>query len=83
LDSGGGDSYSLWNRVYFVPDAKLIAVLSQSKDQVVLYKFDPEEGRFAKADFDYLFVTSEPPVAKSRESVHLPHHGGKRRTRTR
>jgi hypothetical protein len=47
--------------VYFVPDAKVIAVLPASNDQVVLHKVDPE-GALEKSGLDYLIVTSQPPV---------------------
>jgi hypothetical protein len=49
-----------WRNVFFVPDAKVIAVLPGSHDQVVLHKFDPEAA-LEKSGLDYLIVTSRPP----------------------
>jgi hypothetical protein len=51
-----------WKRVFFVPDAKVIVVLPKGNDQVVLFKFDPEEA-LEKSGLDYLLVTSRPPRA--------------------
>jgi hypothetical protein len=60
FDSAGGDSHALWRRVVFVPDAKVIAVLPESQDRVVLYPFDPDAA-LEKSGQDYLLVTSRPP----------------------
>ena len=49
-----------WRLVYFIPDAKVIAVLPPSNDQVVLHKFDPDAA-LEKSGEDYLLVTSQPP----------------------
>ena len=61
FDSGGGDTYHLWNRVYFVPDAKVSADSPVSGDQVGRYKMDPDAA-LEKAGLDYLLVTSQPPA---------------------
>jgi hypothetical protein len=47
--------------VYFVPDAKVIAVLPPGNDRVVLHKFDADAA-LAKSGLDYLIVTSRPPA---------------------
>ncbi|MDB5313532.1 MAG: hypothetical protein JWO38_7734 [Gemmataceae bacterium] len=60
LDSVGGDTYHMWKRVFFIPDAKVIVLLPLSNDQVVLYKFDAEAA-LEKSGQDYLLVTSQPP----------------------
>jgi Trypsin-like peptidase domain len=49
-----------WSRVFFVPQANLIAVLPVSNDQIVLHKFDIDAA-LEKSSVDYLFVTSQPP----------------------
>ena len=49
--------------MYFVPDAKVIAVLPSSNDQVVLHKFDADAA-LEKSGQDYLIVTL--PAAESR-----------------
>lgn len=51
-----------WKRVFFVPDAKVIAVLPPGNDRVVLHKFDADAA-LAKSGLDYLMVTSRPPAA--------------------
>jgi S1-C subfamily serine protease len=48
--------------VFFVSQAKVVAVLPKAKDRIVLYKLDVDEG-LKKSDRDYLFVTSHPPFA--------------------
>lgn len=60
VDQFGRDHYAMWKRVFFVPDAKVIAVLPSSNDQVVLYKVDPD-AELEKSGQDYLLVTSQPP----------------------
>ena len=60
FDSAGGDSYAMWSRVVFVPDAKFIALLPKGSDQIVLYKFDAEAA-LATSGLDYLIVTSAAP----------------------
>jgi S1-C subfamily serine protease len=52
-------------RVYFLPDAKLIVTLPPGNDRVVLHHVDVEQA-LAKADVDYLFVTSASPAAAKR-----------------
>jgi S1-C subfamily serine protease len=49
-----------WRRVFFIPEAKVIAVLPVSNDRVVLHKFDVDDA-LEKSGLDYLFVTSQPP----------------------
>ncbi len=55
-----GGPIGSWRRVYFVPDAKVIAVLPASNDQVVLHKFDADAA-LEKSGANYLLVTSQPP----------------------
>ncbi|MBA4192705.1 MAG: hypothetical protein C0467_32465 [Planctomycetaceae bacterium] len=49
-----------WRRVFFVPDANVIAVLPSSNDRVVLHKFDADAA-LEKSGHDYLIVTSQAP----------------------
>ena len=49
-------------RVFFVPKAQAVAVVPLAGDKVVLYKVDID-AELAKADIDYLFVSSQPPAA--------------------
>ena len=60
LDSAGGDSYSLWRKVFFVPDAKAILVLPSSNDRVEFYKIDADAA-LEKSGENYLLITSKPP----------------------
>jgi S1-C subfamily serine protease len=48
-------------RVFFIPDAKLVVTIPATCDRLILYRFDIEEAT-AKAGIDYLIVTSRPPV---------------------
>lgn len=56
-DRGAGGP---WKRVFFVPDAKVIAVLPGGNDQVVLHKFDADAA-LEQSGLDYFLVTSRPP----------------------
>ena len=60
FDGWNREAFGPWKRVFFVPDAKVIAVLPPSNDQVVLHKFDPEAA-LEKSGQNYLIVTSQPP----------------------
>ena len=59
LDSVGADTYRIWSRVFFIPDAKVIAVLPFGDDRIVLNRFDPDDA-LEKSGEDYLIVTSNP-----------------------
>jgi len=61
FDGWDRDRFGPWKRVYFVPDAKVIAVLPGSNDQVVLHKIDADAA-LEKSGADYLIVTSQPPA---------------------
>lgn len=60
FDGWDREAFGPWKRVFFVPDAKVIAVLPASNDQVVLHKFDADAA-LEKSGQNYLFVTSSPP----------------------
>jgi hypothetical protein len=70
-----------WKRAFFIPEAKVIAVLPVSNDRVVLHKFDLDDA-LEKSGLDYLFVTSQPPrAAKPGDTFTYPlvvksKHGG-------
>jgi len=49
-----------WRKVFFVPDAKVIAVLPASNDRVVFHKLDADAA-LEKSGLDYLIVTSQAP----------------------
>lgn len=49
-------------RVLFVPEAKLIAIIPNSSDRLVLHRLDVD-ATLEKSGVDYLYVTSPPPVA--------------------
>ncbi len=59
FDGWDRDPSGPWKRAFLIPDAKVIAVLPASNDQVVLHKFDAEEA-LEKSGEDYLLVTSRP-----------------------
>ena len=61
FDGWDREGFGPWKRVFFVPDAKVIAVLPPSNDRVVLYKFDADEA-LEKSGLDYLIITSQPPA---------------------
>jgi S1-C subfamily serine protease len=61
FDGWDRERFGPWKRVYFIPDAKVIAVLPPSNDQVVLHKFDANAA-LEKSGLDYLIVTSQPPA---------------------
>lgn len=61
FDGWDRERFGPWKRVFFVPDAKVIAVLPASNDQVVLHKFDADEA-LEKSGLDYLLITSQPPT---------------------
>ena len=61
-DWSGG--FSLEKRVYLVPRGKLIALLSQRQDSVLIRRFDPEE-ELRRSSRDYLVVASVPPGSVS------------------
>jgi S1-C subfamily serine protease len=60
FDGWDREPFGPWKRVFFVPDAKVIAVLPASNDQVVLHKIDPD-AELEKSGQEYLLVTSQPP----------------------
>jgi WD40 repeat protein len=67
------DTLTDWNRgvppferhVFLIPDAKLLVVLPNGDDRLVLHRFDLDE-LLAKADTDYLFVQSQPVTVAAR-----------------
>jgi len=54
--------YGMDNRLFLIPDAKLMAILAETGDKIVLHRFDLD-ALLEKSDVDYLFVTSRPPAA--------------------
>jgi hypothetical protein len=61
FDGWDRDAWGPWKRVYFVPQAKFIAVLPAGNDRVVLHRFDAEAA-LEKSGLNYLLVTSQPPA---------------------
>ncbi len=61
FDGWDREDFGPWKRVFFIPDAKVIAVLPPSNDQVVLHKFDADAA-LEKSGLDYLIITSQPPA---------------------
>jgi hypothetical protein len=60
FDGWDREAFGPWKRVFLVPDAHVIAVLPQTNDQVVLYKFNAEAALESSGQ-DYLIITSQPP----------------------
>ncbi|MDY3552419.1 serine protease [Gemmata sp. JC717] len=60
FDGWDRETFGPWKRVFFVPDAKVIAVLPASNDQVLLHKFDADAA-LEKSGLNYLLVASQPP----------------------
>jgi hypothetical protein len=48
--------------IFLIPDAKLLVLLSDSGDKLILHRFDLD-ALLAKSDADFLFVTGRPPGA--------------------
>ncbi len=61
----GASPLTFDKRVHFLPRAKLIITLPAGEDRLVLHRFDPDQA-IEKSDLDYLFVTSQPPLAVRR-----------------
>lgn len=64
LGYGGNPANKLHHdkRVHLIPDAKLLVTIPNTNDKLVLRRFDLD-ALLAKADVDYLFVTSKAPAA--------------------
>lgn len=60
FDHWSRDPWGPYRRVFFVPDAKVIAVLPVSNDRVVLHRFDVDAA-LESSGLDYLLVTSVAP----------------------
>jgi len=45
------------NRIWYVPDARMIVTLPMTNDRLIVHRVDLDEA-LEKADIDYLFVTS-------------------------
>ncbi len=63
-DSFARDRVTLDKRVYLVPSGKLIAILPERQDSVVIRHFDPEE-ELQQSGKDYVVVMSRPPYSVS------------------
>jgi hypothetical protein len=48
-------------RIHLIPDAKLLVTIPNTNDRLIVRRFDLDE-LLAKADVDYLFVASQPPL---------------------
>jgi hypothetical protein len=57
---GDASTLPLQKRVFFIPTAKVIIVLSPTHDKLYLHRFDLNEA-LEKSEIDYLLVTSSPP----------------------
>jgi hypothetical protein len=60
---------SLDKRVHLIPDAKLLVVLPETNDRLIVRRVDPEEA-LEKSEFDYLLVTSTPVNVVTRGSLY-------------
>ncbi len=60
FDNWDRDPYGPWRRMFFIPEANVIAVLPVGNDRVVLHKFDVDTA-LEKSGLDYLFVVSQVP----------------------
>ena len=54
--------WAIDSHVFFIPQAKVVAVLPRASDKIMLYKVDVD-AELAKTELDYLFVASQPPLA--------------------
>lgn len=62
---GGGGPLPLSRRLHVVPDATLVITMPESRTSLTLRRFDLF-AEMEKADVDYFFVTSRPPLAATR-----------------
>lgn len=51
-----------WERIFLVPDVKVLAALDEACEKVTLHRVDPDK-LLADAKFDVLLVASQPPPA--------------------
>lgn len=65
----GGVGSELDQRVFLIPDAKLLVVLPEGRDRLILHRFDLD-ALLEKSGVDYLFVTSRPPSEAVRGSTY-------------
>lgn len=59
-------------RVHFVPEAKLIAIVPNSNDRLVLHRFDPFEEMAKRAKQNVIGVINRPTLAVPGEIYRLP-----------
>ncbi len=60
-----GGTFGIWKRIFFIPRAKLIAILPEGNDRLELHHFDVYDALEASG-LDYLLVTSRPPTTARR-----------------
>lgn len=59
-DSGNSGKPGVDRRVFLIPDAKVIALLPEGQDRVILHRFDLDK-ELEQSKGDYLVVLSRPP----------------------
>jgi predicted Zn finger-like uncharacterized protein len=62
LNTWGREKFGVDKRFYLIPSAKLLVVLPETQDRLLLYRVDVDE-LLAKSDIDYLVVLSRPPAS--------------------
>jgi hypothetical protein len=64
LNYGGNPANKMHHdkRIHLIPDARLLVTIPNTNDRLILRKFDLDD-LLAKSEVDYLFVTSQPPLA--------------------
>jgi len=58
---GNRDKLTPDQRVFFIPDAKLVVTIPGTNDRLILHRFDVDQ-ELEKSGIDYLLVTSQPVV---------------------
>jgi S1-C subfamily serine protease len=69
FDGWGRDPLGPHKRFFFIPQAKLLIILPQTNDQLILHRFDVD-ALLENSGIDYLLVTSQPPTSALREGTY-------------
>jgi Trypsin-like peptidase domain len=60
LNSWDREKFALDQRIFLIPDAKLLITIPLANDKLILHRLDVEK-EVEKSNRDYLFIYSEPP----------------------
>jgi hypothetical protein len=69
FDGWGRDPLGPHKRFFFIPMAKLLVILPQTNDQLILHRFDVD-ALLDSSGIDYLLVASQPPTSVQRGAAY-------------